>query len=110
MNPMKRSLSAAVTLLAACNKYDFDTYNFDSAYYEPSYYSYETDYLFSWYDPFGAFYFAAEDGTIDLAAAAAQIAARAPSFLKPATCVTATPQGATVSYVFSGCTGAFSGR
>ncbi len=113
---MKRLLTLLASLgvmLTGCYS-SYDPYYYDYAYYDPYYYGYDTAYAYSWYDPYGVYYFSsiaqAQTATIDVNAAAASIASRAPSYFSPSGCATATPSGARVTYTFSNCDGPYGGR
>ncbi|MHB8875298.1 MAG: hypothetical protein ACYC8T_16555 [Myxococcaceae bacterium] len=100
-------------MLSGCGAY-YDPYYYDYVYYDPYYYGYDASYVYGWYDPYGVYYFTSsaqgQTAAIDLNAAAVQIAARAATYYTPAGCVSATPSGATVTYVFSDCTTQFASR
>lgn len=106
-------LAVATVALTGCYD-DADPYYYDYAYYDPYYYWYDASYAYSWYDPYGVYYFAAtgqtQASTIDLTAAASSIATRAAAYYTPSGCVTATPAGASVTFVYDGCTTAFDRR
>jgi hypothetical protein len=90
-----------------------DPYYYDSVYYDPYYYMYDYSYAYGWYDPYGYYYFSPKEkaaARADLAAAATAIAARAPNYYDPASCVTATASGTTVRFTYAGCTARFANR
>lgn len=107
---MKRLLSKLGLVLLALSgcygSYYYDPYYYDYVYYDPYWYGYDAAYAYTWVDPYGVYYFA-QTSTIDLNAAAGQIAARAGTYFTPAGCLTATASGTTVQYTFSQCSGGF---
>lgn len=110
---MMKRFKAVVSLLAVAMTgcyTTYDPYYYDYAYYDPYWYGYDAYYAYSWVDPYGVYYYSAPhaaQNSIDLNAAAAEIANRAGTFFTPAGCASATASGATVNYNFNNCEGAF---
>ncbi|MGC4118482.1 MAG: hypothetical protein QM765_28795 [Myxococcales bacterium] len=105
---------AALTAIGCAATY-YDPYYYDDAYYDPYYYSYDAAYAYTWYDPYGVYYYGTLDQSQtapagDLNAAAAAIAQRAQNYYSPSGCVTATASGTTVTYTFNNCVGPFQTR
>ena len=110
MKRLKAMASLFAVAITGCYT-TYDPYYYDYAYYDPYWYGYDSYYAYSWVDPYGVYYFSAPAAQqIDLNAAAVAIADRAGTFFTPAGCVTATASGATVSYNFNNCEGAFGMR
>ena len=89
--------------------YDYyDPYYYDYTYYDPYYYGYDTAYAYTWVDPiYDDFYYVWNGGppnAFDLATVASTIATKATDYYGTG-CLTATASGATVSFVYNGCTG-----
>lgn len=89
----------------------YDPYYYDYVYYDPYYYAYDVGYTYTWVDPvYDDFYYYARGGgpsspnVLDLSSIASRIATSVNNYYGSG-CVTATPSGATVSFVYSGCTG-----
>ncbi|MFP2895390.1 hypothetical protein [Corallococcus sp. 4LFB] len=117
MKKLKWALGCLSLLaVSGCTDDDYDPYYYDAAYYDPYYGAYDAAWSYSWADPVYGYWYSSIGGvlpqstvsglpqdSVDVNAAAAQLAANASSTFTPAGCATATASGATVNYTFNNC-------